>query len=94
MVELIYPGLNSRFNIRVTFTANYFFVEGDIPVDNKTFLVTYFMNLKIKPAQYFKGTHRDKVYVHIFTRVSAHTCINIYIYTVFLNKFFAEFDIF
>jgi hypothetical protein len=94
VVELIYPSLNSRFNIGVTFTANYFFVGGDIPIDNKTFLVTYFMNLKIKSAQYFKVTHRDKVYVHMLIRVSVHTCINIYIYTVFLNKTFAEFDIF
>jgi hypothetical protein len=42
----------------VAFTANYFFSEGDVPVDNKTLLVTDFVNLKIKSTQSFKYGHK------------------------------------
>jgi hypothetical protein len=48
--------------------------------------MTDFMNLKIKSAQFFRGTHRDKVCTYVFIRVSAYMCINICIYTVFLKK--------
>jgi hypothetical protein len=61
-------------------------VRGDVPIDNKTLLVTDFVNLKIKPTQSFRGAHRDKLYIHVFIEVGAHTCINIYIYTVFFKK--------
>jgi hypothetical protein len=47
-------------------------VRDDVPVDSATFLVTDFMNLKIKSAQ-------------SFIRVSDHTYINI-ICNVFLKK--------
>jgi hypothetical protein len=57
---------------------------GDVPVDSETLLVTDFMNLKIKSAQFFGGAHRDRLCV--FIRVSARTCISIYICTVFLKK--------
>jgi hypothetical protein len=40
LVELTYPGSNSRFDMCVVFTVNYFF--------SKVFLVTDFVNLKIK----------------------------------------------
>jgi hypothetical protein len=49
-------------------------------------LVTDFVNLKIKPAQSFRGTHRDTIYVHIFIGVNVHTCMNIYVCTIFLTK--------
>jgi hypothetical protein len=61
-------------------------VEGDGPVDRKTLLVTKFINLKIKPTQSFGGTHRSRVCMCVFIRVSAHTCMSIYICTVFLKK--------
>jgi hypothetical protein len=48
VVELIHPGLNPRFNIGVIFTANYFSVRGDAPVNNEALLLTDFMNLKIR----------------------------------------------
>jgi hypothetical protein len=50
--------------------------------------VTGFMNLKIKPTQFFKGAHTDRMYVHVFIGVSTHIYIyiNIYVYTVFLKK--------
>jgi hypothetical protein len=46
-------------------------------------LVTDFVNLKIKPAQSFRDGHTGKMYVRVFIEVSAHTYINIYVYTVF-----------
>jgi hypothetical protein len=49
-------------------------------------LVTDFVNLKIKSAQSFRCVHRDRMYVHVFIRMSAHIYISIYIYTVFLKK--------
>jgi hypothetical protein len=36
-------------------------VGGDVPVDSDTLLVTDFVNLKIKPAQSFRGAHRGRV---------------------------------
>jgi hypothetical protein len=46
-------------------------VGGDIPVDSDTLLVTDFMNLKIKPAQFFRNTHKNKVCMHVFIGISA-----------------------
>jgi hypothetical protein len=63
-----------------------FSVEGDIPVDSETLLLIDFMNLKIKPTQFFGGAHMDKVCVHIFIGMNAHTYMSICVYTVFLKK--------
>jgi hypothetical protein len=51
MVKLIHSSSDSKFNIDVLFRANYFFSGRDVPVDNETFLVIDFINLKIKPTQ-------------------------------------------
>jgi hypothetical protein len=48
--------------------------------------MTDFMNLNIKQTQSFRDTHRDRIYVHIFLEVSAHTYMSICVYTVFLKK--------
>jgi hypothetical protein len=48
--------------------------------------VTDFVNLKIKPAQSFRGVHRSSVCVHVFIEVSARTCMSICVCTVFLKK--------
>jgi hypothetical protein len=61
-------------------------VGGDISVDSDTLLVTDFVNLKIKPAQSFRGAHRSRVCMRVFIGVSARTCINICVSTVFLKK--------
>jgi hypothetical protein len=42
-----------------------FLVGDDIPVNSETFLMTDFVNLKIKSAQSFEGAHRDRIYVFI-----------------------------
>jgi hypothetical protein len=57
-------------------------VGDDVFVDSETLLVTDFMNLKIKPAQSFRGTNRGRVCVHVFIRVGARTCMSIHVYTV------------
>jgi hypothetical protein len=61
-------------------------VGGDVPVDSDVLLVTDFMNLKIKPTQYFRSAHRDRLCVRVFIEVSDRTYISICIYTVFLKK--------
>jgi hypothetical protein len=76
-VKLIHIGLSLRFNMSVIFTANYFFSGRQRPVDSETFLVTDFVNLKIKLAQSFRGVHKSRVYMRVFTGVSTHTCIKI-----------------
>jgi hypothetical protein len=54
-----------------------FSVGDDVPVDSETLLVTDFVNLKIKPAQFFRDAHRGRVCVHVFIVVSTHTCMSI-----------------
>jgi hypothetical protein len=61
-------------------------VRDDILVDSDTLLMTDFVNLKIKPTQSFEGAHTDKICVHVFIGVSAHMCMSIYVYTMFLKK--------
>jgi hypothetical protein len=61
-------------------------VEGDVPVDSETLLVTDFVNLKIKPTQSFRGAHRGRICVCVFIGVSAHTYMSICVCTVFLKK--------
>jgi hypothetical protein len=63
-------------------------VEGDVPVDNESLLLTDFVNLKINPVQSFGGAHRGSLCVCVFIWVSAHTCMSIYICTVFLKKYY------
>jgi hypothetical protein len=38
----------------------------NVPINSNTFLVTDFVNLKIKLAQSFRCAHRDRVYMRIF----------------------------
>jgi hypothetical protein len=61
-------------------------VGGDVPVDSEALLMTDFVNLKIKLAQSFGSAHKGRVCMHMFIGVSAHTCMSIYVCTVFLKK--------
>jgi hypothetical protein len=63
-VELIYLGLNPRFDISVVFTINYFFSERQRLYRSKTFLMTDFVNLKIKLIQFFRDAHRTRIYIY------------------------------
>jgi hypothetical protein len=48
--------------------------------------MTDFVNLNIKPTQSFRDAHKGRIYVRIFLEMSAHTCMSICVYTVFLKK--------
>jgi hypothetical protein len=48
--------------------------------------MTDFINLKIKPTQFFRDIYKNKIYIHIFIEVNTH----IYIYTVFLFKKYGQ----
>jgi hypothetical protein len=61
-------------------------VGGDDPVDSETLMMINFMNLKIKPVQFFECAHTCRVCVRVFIGVSVHTCMSICVYTVFLKK--------
>jgi hypothetical protein len=61
-------------------------VRDDVSVNNEAFLVTDFVNLKIKSAQSFRGGHTDRVCVRVFIGVSTHMGMSIYVCTVFLKK--------
>jgi hypothetical protein len=82
VVELIHPDLILMLYLWLIILS----VGGDASVDSETLLVTDFINLKIKSAHSFRCVHRGRVYVRVFIRMSAHTCIYIYIYTMFLKN--------
>jgi hypothetical protein len=82
VVKLIYLDLIWMLYLRLIILS----VGGDVPVDSETFLVTDFVNLKIKSAQSFRSGYRSRIYMCMFIGISVHTCINMYIYIVFLRK--------
>jgi hypothetical protein len=55
-------------------------VGGGIPVDSNVFLVTEFVNLKIKVSSFFNCAHGGRIYVHMLIGVSAHMCISNCVY--------------
>jgi hypothetical protein len=52
-------------------------VGGNVSIDSETLLVTDFVNLKIKTAQSFRGTHRGMMYVRVFIEVNARMYMSI-----------------
>jgi hypothetical protein len=52
-----------------------FLVGGDVSVNRETFLVTDFVNFKIKLTQSFKCAHRGRVCVRVFIGVSSYIYI-------------------
>jgi hypothetical protein len=63
-----------------------FSVGGDISVNNETLLMIDFVNLKIKLTRSFRCAHRSRLCVYVFIKMSAHMCMNICVYTVFLKR--------
>jgi hypothetical protein len=61
-------------------------VGDNVPIDSESFLMTDFINLKIKSAQCFGGAYKGRMYVRIFIEMSDHTYMNIYVYIGFLKK--------
>jgi hypothetical protein len=66
VVKLIHLVLNTRFDLGVAFTANYFSVGDDVPIDSEALLMTNFVNLKIKLTQSFGYDHKNKMCVRVF----------------------------
>jgi hypothetical protein len=59
MMESTHLNSNFRFNIGIVYLQLIILsVEYDVPVNSETFLITDFINLKIKPTQSFNGAHR------------------------------------
>jgi hypothetical protein len=68
---------NPGFGVGVTYLRLIILsVVGDAPSIARRSL-TDFVNLKIKPAQSFRGAHRGKVGVRVFKGVNARTFMNI-----------------
>jgi hypothetical protein len=64
VVKLTHLDLNFRFDIDIVFMVNYSFSERRI--DSETFLMTNFVNLNIKPTQFFRDTHRSRMCIRMF----------------------------
>jgi hypothetical protein len=61
-------------------------VVNDVLIDSDVFLVTDFINLKIKQTQSFKDIYRSRVYVCVFIVECSYIYMNICICIVFLKK--------
>jgi hypothetical protein len=61
-------------------------VGDDVPIDNDVFLMTDFMNLRIKSAHSFICVHRDMICICMLIEINIYTNMNIYVYTIFLKK--------
>jgi hypothetical protein len=59
-------------------------VIDDVPVGSETFLMTNFVNLKIKSTQSFRGAHSDRVCVRVFIGVGTYMCMSTYVCPAFL----------
>jgi hypothetical protein len=57
-------------------------VGGDVPIDSEALLVTDFVNLKIKLAQSFRDTHRDRVCVCVHRNKCSYVYKYLYLYCV------------
>jgi hypothetical protein len=67
VVEPTHLDLNSRFEMGVIYLGLIILlIVDDVPINNETFLMTDFINIKIKPAQSFKNTHIKIEYVSIY----------------------------
>jgi hypothetical protein len=66
VLKLTYIVSNSRFDMVVVFTANCFLVGDNIFIDSEPLLMIDFVNFKIKLAQSFKRTHKDRMCVCVY----------------------------
>jgi hypothetical protein len=67
VVESTHLDSNSRFEMGVIYLGLIILlIVDDVPVNNETFLMTDFINIKIKPAQSFKNAHIKIEYVSIY----------------------------
>jgi hypothetical protein len=66
VVELTHLGSILRFDTILYLWLIILLVRGDILIDNETLLVTDFVNLKIKPIQFFRSAYRGRICTHVF----------------------------
>jgi hypothetical protein len=90
VVELIYSGSNSRFDMGVAFTINYSFSRRRRPRRQQDVLDDWLHKSQDQAGSSFRGAYRSMICVHVFIGVSAHTCISIYVFTVFLKNRFRK----
>jgi hypothetical protein len=57
-------------------------VGGDVHTNSEVLLMTDFMNLKIKPAQSFRGAHRSRVYVCVYKCECSYICEYLHLYSI------------
>jgi hypothetical protein len=60
-------------------------VGDDVPIDSDAFLMTDFVNIKIKLTQSFRDVHRGRC-TCVFIGVSARICMSICVCTIFFKK--------
>jgi hypothetical protein len=82
VVKLTHSGSNPRFDVCIIFTTNYCFSGRGHPVDSETLLVTDFVNIKIKSAQFFRCNHKGKVYVCVHRDKYSYIYKYLYLYYV------------
>jgi hypothetical protein len=63
-------------------------VADDVPVDSEVFLLTDFINLKIKSAQPSRGDHRGEVYICVYSDKCSY--IYEYLYLYYIKKAIAK----
>jgi hypothetical protein len=61
-------------------------VEDDVSVDSEVLLVTDFVNLKIKPAQFFRCAHRGRVCDCVHRGECSYVYEHLYLYCVSQKK--------
>jgi hypothetical protein len=61
----------------VIFMTNYSFSGRRRLIDSETFLLTDFINLKIKLTQSFRCTHKSRLCIRVLIEMNAHIYISI-----------------
>jgi hypothetical protein len=83
VLKLTYIVLNARFDMVVIFTTNCFLVGDNIFIDSESLLMIDFVNLKIKLAQYFERTHKDRMCVCVHMDECSYVYEYLRLYCVF-----------
>jgi hypothetical protein len=71
LAEMVRFGTNpprfksQNWHVYYIFMTNYYFSGSRCPIDNETFLMTDFMNLKTNLIQFFKNIHKNRVFMYL-----------------------------
>jgi hypothetical protein len=86
VVEVTHLGSNLIFNMCVVFTANYSFGERRCPRRQRCILGDRLREYKDQSRVSLSEVLIELGCVCVFIRVDVHTCMSIYVCTVFLKK--------